>query len=164
MRTSPFPQHLKPFGSFTVQERLGVGEWAESFATPAASGRWTAFACGVEEDTDPGSLGDDDDLPPILLVCVVETALPRFAELRAAAEHMAEFSIEGARVVVGDGALAGLLTGANAMDAFYDHLDAVHGSLKSGAGVTMMLDGDGRGVVRVARGRDLAVLVEVEIR
>jgi hypothetical protein len=158
------PADLEPFGSFTVgeSESIAVGEWAESFTTPAVPGRWHAYAGGAHDAELLDA--DDDEATPILLVCVAESALSRLADLHSAADPVAEFSIEGARVVVGDGALAGLFTGATATNAFYDHLDGVHGPLESGAGVTMMLEGDGRGFVRVARVRGLAIVVEVEIR
>jgi hypothetical protein len=155
-RTRPLP-NVKPFGCFTIHDRVVVGEWADAFATKAALGHWDAYV----SEPDPG---DGNDLGRPLLLCVAEAAVSQIAELYSAAEPVAEFGIEGARVVVGDSALAGLLTGPNATDNFYDHLDGVHGSLKSGDGVTMMLDGDGRGSVRVARLHDLAVAVVVEVQ
>jgi hypothetical protein len=158
-RTRP-PTDLEAFGSFMVRESIAVGEAAEAFVGRAFPGRWQAFASGDDEP----HLDVLDDSPPRLLLCVAEPAVPRIAELYATAQPVAAFAIEGARVVVGDAALAVLFTGSNAMDNFYEHLDGVHGPLTNGAGVTMMLDGDGRGSVRVACLDDLAALVAIEIR
>jgi hypothetical protein len=145
-------------GEFQVSDDAGVGEVSLDHMFAVKAGQWRAWLLAGPDLDD---LVDDGQVPEeaseqLLLVHVDSRPVP-LNELPPLT-HVTEVPIEAASFTFACATLSAALVDD---DGFYEHLDGVHGVLKSGRGVHIQLDGDGRAVVWTSAASD-CVLVELQ--
>jgi hypothetical protein len=111
---------LPPLDGYTsvealwIEDRMGIGQWADTVFVPAKRGVWLVYSLTQEDASlddengdDDDDDDDDDDYPPDELVAIHADAQPRFAELcDRLVELPDELPIDNARMSVADAELA----------------------------------------------------------
>jgi len=132
---------FEDLGVFEIAQDAAAGETSLDVPLRMESGSWRAWYLGSESADDLVDEGIADDDAPEQLLLVHAGAEPPTKTAMPELEHVASIPIEGAGFTV---ACTSLRSALGTEGGFYDHLDGVHGVLRCGRGLHLMLDGDGQ--------------------
>jgi hypothetical protein len=170
-RQLPLLDGYQPVEALWIEDRIGIGQWADTVFLPAKRGVWLVYSLthedAIDDDDGDDDEGDDDgdddegdddgDHPPDELVAIHADAQPRFGELRDRLVWFAdELPIDNARMSVADAELA---VDPDFQEAVFRN--EPESELRGHIG-RLFLSGDGHGIASVAQEDSRAVLVRVE--
>ncbi len=144
------------FGDLVFHDRVGAGETTLEHLFSVRPGRWTAFHLSDEKFDDLVDAGVLPEGSKSQLVLIHEGVEHR--SVAPAMTMLCSFPIEGARFTI---AAAEMREQLGVDDGFYDHLDGIHGVMKGGNGVHVMLSGDGEAKVWADNQQAELIIVEL---